>query len=116
MDKQEKERIRKQIKNGTIYKKTRYRVWRTKVFKRDRYKCQLCKKVGGSIQAHHIKPKYKNPEKTFEALNGITLCFKCHQKIHREDLVEEYGRRFRASARRNKPRPSIKKVRKIRRI
>jgi 5-methylcytosine-specific restriction endonuclease McrA len=116
MDKNTKARIRKQIKAGTIYKKAKYRSWRSKVFKRDRYTCQLCKKVGGSIQAHHIKPKYKNPEKIYEALNGITLCYSCHQKVHKEDLVDKHAVKFRAAARKNKPKPTIKKARKIRRF
>ena len=63
MDSKTRARVKKQILNGSIYKKKRYINWRKKVFSRDRYKCQLCGKVGGSIQAHHIKPKYKYTSK-----------------------------------------------------
>ena len=32
-----------------------YREWRTKVFKRDNFKCQECGKVGYHLEVHHIK-------------------------------------------------------------
>jgi len=115
MDKATRDRIKKQILNKSIYKKKKYIDWRNKVFKRDRYTCQMCSKVGGSIQAHHIAPKFQYPAKIFELANGITLCYSCHQKVHKEDMVKALTRKFRKLARENKPKPRITKKRRIRR-
>ena len=109
------EKIRKQILDGTIYVAKKYVNWRDKVFKRDRYKCQFptCGKVGGSIQAHHIKPKYKYPEQIFDVENGITLCWGCHNRLHKKELVEKYAAKFRILAEKNKPKPKmIRRIKK----
>lgn len=75
----------------------------------------MCDKVGGSIQAHHIKPKYQHPEKIFETNNGITLCWGCHNKVHDEDLVEKKEKAFQKLAESNKPKPRVRKARKKKR-
>ena len=60
-----------------------YQNWRTSVFKRDEYTCQHCKKVGGELNAHHIK-SYKDFKKLrYDIDNGITLCINCHRKEHK---------------------------------
>lgn len=109
--------IRKQIVNGTIYYKKQYKVWRKRIFERDRYRCQMpeCTKVGGHLNAHHIMMKYEYPEKIYELLNGITLCYNCHQELHETDAEKTYARTFKKIARLNKPRPKIKKIGKVRR-
>jgi len=59
----------------------KYKTWRTKVFKRDDYKCQECgeKKY---IIGHHIKFWSKYPILRYRIYNGVTLCKKCHKYIH----------------------------------
>ena len=116
MDETTVKKIKKQILSGRIYKTKKYITWRNKIFKRDRYKCQFpdCGKVGGHIQAHHIKPKYQYPEKIFDVLNGITLCYKCHNNLHAKDLVEKYAIIFGRLAKTNKPKPRIVRA-KVRR-
>lgn len=60
----------------------RYINWRIRVFKRDDFTCQCCKKVGGYLEAHHIKKWSDYLELRYETDNGITLCRNCHKKIH----------------------------------
>lgn len=57
-----------------------YRDWRKKVFERDNYTCQMCKKRGIYLEPHHIKGFTKYPELRFEVSNGLTLCRECHMK------------------------------------
>ena len=59
--------------------------WKTAVFERDNYTCQVCgikneKGVGKTIilNAHHIKPFSTYPKERFNMDNGLTLCKSCH--------------------------------------
>ena len=61
----------------------KYKEWRQKVYERDGYKCIKC----GSkekINAHHIYSYKYYPEKRYDLENGITLCEKCHTKLHQQ--------------------------------
>lgn len=109
MDKQTKRLIREKILDQSIYEEKRYKNWRKKVFTRDRYKCQFpgCKKVGGSLQAHHIKGKYKFPETIYSLENGITLCWACHNNLHKNKEEKKYQKIFQTKAKGNKPRPRM---------
>ncbi len=69
--------------------------WRALIFKRDLYTCKKCERIGGKLNAHHIKELYKiikdNNIKTFEDAisceelwdisNGITYCKYCHDLL-----------------------------------
>lgn len=92
--------VRAAVKDGKIYietngrqfawektktqqrKTAEYVKWRNDVFKRDGYKCAICGKVGGELNAHHIKPFAKYKEDRFDVDNGITLCKECHKTVH----------------------------------
>ena len=89
----------KEIKKRPLYKAIReyykYKRWRFRVFEKDTFTCQYCKKCGGDLEAHHIKPFLKiiieNNIKTladachcrelWDIENGITVCIPCHKKI-----------------------------------
>ncbi len=68
-----------------------YRQWRKSVFERDKYTCQVCgDNKGGNLRAHHIKRYSEFPELRYDVKNGITLCDKCHNKVHSQlDIQSE---------------------------
>jgi len=65
-------------KNKTIRHSIDYKLWRKSVFERDSYTCQVCREVGGYLEAHHIKSFAEHQELRFDISNGITLCKECH--------------------------------------
>lgn len=73
-------------KGGTSAERARlksrieYKEWRTAVFERDNYTCQMCTTRGGRLEADHIKPWSRFPELRYEISNGRTLCVLCHRK------------------------------------
>jgi len=73
----------------------KYASWRESVFKRDGYICQDCGFDKGNIlEAHHIIfvsdcIKNKNLELIFDVNNGLTLCKKCHKKMHLKNNLKE---------------------------
>ena len=56
---------------------------KSKIFKRDNYTCQICKKHGGILNCHHIDYNKQNCEEG----NLITLCVSCHMKTNFHRLV-----------------------------
>lgn len=70
-------------KNKLIRGSSLYSDWRKLVFKRDDFTCQICKKRGNKINAHHIENYSNNYQKRFDENNGITLCQKCHNEFHK---------------------------------
>jgi predicted restriction endonuclease len=70
-----------------------YKEWRTAVFKRDNYTCQMCKVRGVYLEADHIKPFAFHPELRYDVSNGRTLCRPCHR------MTETYGVRARKTQR-----------------
>lgn len=75
--------FKKEVPNYTL----KTRIWSAKVIERDELKCKWCKALDSGVnplQAHHITPvRYiENVNDLFDLKNGITLCRKCHMKIH----------------------------------
>lgn len=70
----------KTSENQIIRHRKEYREWRVAVYERDNYTCQECQKIGGNLNADHIKPFAHYPELRFELSNGRTLCVECHYK------------------------------------
>lgn len=60
--------------------------WRTKVYKRDGYKCVLCGRMPKLLNPHHIIPWKKAKKYKYYICNGVTLCRGCHRKMYRKEL------------------------------
>jgi 5-methylcytosine-specific restriction endonuclease McrA len=58
-----------------------YKSWRSKVFDRDNYTCQVCEQYGGTLHADHINKWSDNEELRYNVDNGRTLCVPCHYYI-----------------------------------
>lgn len=71
---------------GVEYQVSEYegKNWRQKVLWRDKYTCQNCKETE-DLQAHHII--YRSKEGNNSVSNGITLCSKCHEDLHRGSWI-----------------------------
>lgn len=84
-----KTKLRNKIKTSR-----KYREWRNRIFRRDEFTCQNCRKKGGCLHAHHDIPmsiiieKYslktiseaKECEVLWDTTNGRTLCRLCHHQ------------------------------------
>lgn len=74
-------------------KTQRQKLWRRKVFKRDDYKCRICKKRGGNLEAHHVKIWALHKKERYLINNGVTLCQRHHKVIHDivRGILKKYG-------------------------
>lgn len=52
-------------------------------FERDDYTCQSCGVRGGRLNAHHVWPFHRYPEKRYDVSNLMTLCRECHDAFHK---------------------------------
>lgn len=69
-----------------IVRTPEFRKWKSEVFKRDNFTCQMCG-AKTTLEAHHIKEKVNFPELEYDVDNGICLCHDCHRK------TDNYGYR-----------------------
>ena len=61
-----------------------YVSWRSSVYERDGYTCQICgDNTGGNLVAHHLSSWNIDVENRFNLDNGICLCDNCHNEFHR---------------------------------
>ncbi len=77
-----------------IRKSKEYSDWRTLVFEKDNYVCQCCGKKGGRLQGHHIYDYVSYEDKRFDVMNGITLCFECHDATFPGSFHNTYGTHY----------------------
>lgn len=71
-------------KNELNRKRIEVKLWKTSVFIRDDYICQMCGERGKTLNAHHIKSFAEYPELRADIANGITLCKQCHIEKHKK--------------------------------
>jgi 5-methylcytosine-specific restriction endonuclease McrA len=67
--------------NARIRQSSEYKAWRTAVFERDKWTCQICNERGGQLEADHIQRFSEFPELRFVLANGRTLCKPCHKGV-----------------------------------
>lgn len=60
-----------------------FKDWRTNVFERDNYTCQVCGQWGGKLEAHHLQNFAQYLKSRTDVNNGITLCYNCHRSFHK---------------------------------
>lgn len=65
--------------NSRFESRDDYKQWRSSVFARDDYTCQMCGQRGGQLEADHILGWAYHPEVRYEVSNGRTLCKTCHK-------------------------------------
>lgn len=73
------------------YKDSKWISKRKAILKRDKYQCQECRRYGKMIDAshvHHIYPVEFFPEYRLCNWNLISLCQKCHNKMHDRESHE----------------------------
>lgn len=91
--------------NQQIRKTYEYRQWRSDVFTRDDFTCQECGQRGCYLHSHHIKSfssimqfyeittleEALSCEELWNINNGITLCKRCHWKLHKKVIQNEWN-------------------------
>ena len=65
----------------------KYLKWAKRIKERDRFTCQICFNVGGSLESHHLNAWSSFPEQRYNVSNGTTMCVFHHQLFH-----DKYGK------------------------
>jgi 5-methylcytosine-specific restriction endonuclease McrA len=74
-----------------FYKTTAWKNKRNRILRRDKYMCQECKRYGKATPAttvHHIEQLEYKPKLKLDSNNLVSLCSKCHNKMHNRDSDE----------------------------
>lgn len=81
-----RDKRRKMRRSNRNYRSRIYKDWRSKVFRRDNYTCQICGKKGGRMAVHHKDAWHWCISRRYEINNGVTLCGGkkgCHMAFHK---------------------------------
>jgi len=68
----------------------KYKKWSRDIMERDNFTCQICGKRGGTLNAHHLLSFTDYAEYRYEMWNGVTVCRKCHAKLHRPKVGSKF--------------------------
>ena len=66
------------------YQHARHRLWREKILRRAKYRCEECARFGRNVDAshaHHVQSVEEYPELAYTLSNGKALCTGCHNKL-----------------------------------
>ena len=69
----------------TFYKTRKWERKRLAILRRDKYLCRECRRYGKTTPAntvHHIYPLEQRPDLALVTDNLISLCPKCHERMH----------------------------------
>ena len=67
------------------YQSHAQKIWREKVFERDKYSCIICQDdTGGNLTAHHLNSWDEFKDQRWIVENGATTCKDCHDNFHLE--------------------------------
>ena len=61
--------------------------WRETCLNRDQFRCQLCGATE-RLHVHHVLEYKDHPEQRWNVNNGITVCYRCHEKIHQRSFPD----------------------------
>lgn len=60
-----------------------YKTWRTNVFRKYKYSCDVCgSSNSNTLRAHHLDGYAEHPDKRTDVNNGVCLCDSCHKAFH----------------------------------
>ena len=90
-----------------FYKNIKWKGKRERILKRDEYLCRECKRYGKSVAAstvHHVIPLDQRADLKYSSNNLISLCSKCHDKMHdrTNNQLTKVGEEWVARIHRNK--------------
>jgi 5-methylcytosine-specific restriction enzyme A len=81
-----KEKAERTHEMHKVLKSAKWKHFRLSIIKRDGEVCQRCLikyniVTKDWLEVHHIKPRIKYPELTFERINVVTLCKSCNTQL-----------------------------------
>jgi len=68
------------------YEDPEYIEWSWQVKNKSNFTCQVCDKLGGALNSHHLNGWKNFPNERYNIENGVCLCKECHKRYH-----DEYG-------------------------
>ncbi|MGE1112159.1 HNH endonuclease [Priestia megaterium] len=76
-----------------IVRSGKWRTFRKRIIQRDGTHCQRCIRkysliTTSNLEVHHIKPRDKYPELTFEETNCVTLCKTCNLQLGTQEALD----------------------------
>ncbi|MDM5359689.1 HNH endonuclease [Peribacillus sp. ACCC06369] len=86
-------RPKKDIEQNKELTTTKWKKFRKQIIERDGAHCQRCLAKynlirGFTLQVHHIKPRIRYPELTYEATNCVTLCQQCNTEYGTKEQLD----------------------------
>lgn len=71
------------IETQDSLERSKFKPLAAEIIERDNFTCAWCSKIGGKLNAHHIKLWSTHVEIRFDKSNLVTLCEDCHKDVHK---------------------------------